>query len=207
MGQKPCNRFGSDPFKGFVIGRLGLWNAVADKEHNLRRKNVYRNVCLASKGWAAPDLRIRTDAWERDDMTTRTDLFQLGLQLWLLAQHNAGYRMSVPKLACQSVQCTFDWSTQKTSRCPASHTDLISLSWSGLDEVPAYYQEIVDICRSKTARDRLPASQLAKRFPDHVEKSKIDDLPFMREMNWPEASPTEMIVSERQTTWWRPRNV
>lgn len=198
--------------QGFVVGRLGLWNVVVDRENSLRRKNVDRNVCLASKGWAAPELRTKNHAWERNEMTTKTDLFQLGLELWLLAQHDSGYRMSVSKLACQSVQCTFDWSVHEASgsgkslRCPETHADPVLLSWSGLD-IPAYYQEIVNICRSKSGRDRLPAWQLLQRFPNHVDQSRIEDVPFLGELSWPMASPTEMIISQRETTWWRPRGV
>lgn len=89
----------------------------------------------------------------------RTEIFVLGMLLWLLAEHRAtriGY-------LCARNGCT----NRPRYACEAPHTDPIELP-DCRKEIPAYFQEMIRKCRSLDPKDRPSARQLLAMFPDEV---------------------------------------
>lgn len=60
---------------------------------------------------------------------------------------------------CHIVNCP-----NAMGQCIEPHSNPIALPALG-NNVPSYYQEIVDICRAEQPSDRLPASELLSKFP------------------------------------------
>lgn len=96
----------------------------------------------------------------------RTDLFQLGLTLWLLAEHKAYYG----GLYCRTNACT-QWPRYL---CKAEHTNPIELPRCSRDDVPEFFNTIIAHCRQSDPKARMPARLLLQYFdrdkpaPDHA---------------------------------------
>ncbi|KAJ5345749.1 hypothetical protein N7452_003753 [Penicillium brevicompactum] len=192
--------------QNLVVGRHGLWSLVLDKEGHVRRKNVDGNTCLEHRGWTAPEVRPNvklTSNLTRDKMCAKTDLFQLGLELWLLARREPGYGTEISKMCCKESGCPFKWRLPGR-RCLEAHSDPIELPPCGV-EVPTWFQGIVDVCRSVRPEDRLAARKLLEMFP----RKKANTSGWARRFAaWPAADVTanEAAVSNR-ASWWRPRGM
>ena len=85
-------------------------------------------------------------------MNFRTDTFQLGLVLWLLAEHIA---IGGSRFCTRNVCATFP-----RHSCVADHTNPVELPACGPD-IPAYYNDIIQHSRSADPRARPSARQLA----------------------------------------------
>jgi hypothetical protein len=192
--------------QNLVVGRLGLWSLVLDKDGHVRRKNVDGNVCLEHGGWAAPEAKfnaLTNDKATRDKMCAKTDLFQLGLELWLLANQEPGYGIDLSKRWCQDAKCSFDW-RESGSRCRATHSDPIELSPCSGD-VPAWYQAIIDVCRSTRGEERSAARKLLEMFPRKV---RNDSGWTQRFAAWPVTEITaHQVEILKQSSCWRPRGL
>jgi hypothetical protein len=90
-------------------------------------------------------------------LTFRTDNFQIGLVLWLLAEHSS----TVCGIHCRKALC----STTPRYTCTAEHSNPIALPRCRTD-VPSYINDVISICRSENPRDRLPAAKLLAFFPN-----------------------------------------
>ena len=88
--------------------------------------------------------------------TSKTDIYQLGQLLWILAENKPGnFRSPV----CIRKQCG-----NRVDHEEQRHFDCISLP--PLPEtIPGYYREMVNACRSKHLEDRPSARDLLDRFP------------------------------------------
>lgn len=112
------------------------------------------------KGCLPPEHRSKTGNSPTSGTTdSRTDIFQLGLTLWLLAEHEcyqakpifcirAGYRSVLGR------------------NCPV-HGNPITLPPLSSD-IPPYFQKIIDICRSQNPEDKLSAARLLDLFPEEA---------------------------------------
>ena len=90
----------------------------------------------------------------------RTDIFQLGLTLWLLAEHKwdpVGYYCSIN--ACTSFP---------RYSCEASHANPIQLTRCTSDEIPEYYNDMIEQCRQEDPVARPPAHALLRCFRDQA---------------------------------------
>lgn len=94
-------------------------------------------------------------------VTFRTEIFQLGLLLWMLAEQ----RSNTSGVFCARNACTF----RPRYACTAEHADPIRLPTCGAG-TPSYLNEIIEQCRSSDPKDRKTASQLEQCFPP----AKID---------------------------------
>ncbi|KAI6886596.1 kinase-like protein [Hortaea werneckii] len=121
---------------GFVQGDFTLSNIVIDEYDNARIIDINRRGCPV--GWEPPELSRLIDSGQRISMciSVKTDLYQLGMVLWALAEQ-----------------------IDEPERVERPLARLI-------DGVPAYYSEMVEICLSERPQSRWPAHRLLRMFPD-----------------------------------------
>ena len=112
----------------------------------------------------APELRgiPPSETWKM--ATFRTEIFQLGMLLWLLAEH----RDNPTGCFCSKFACT----SRPRYACTAEHADAIELP-SCSAGIPPYFDEIIKQCRWPDPKDRKTASQLAKMFPPATDGDDI----------------------------------
>jgi len=115
-----------------------------------------------SYGFLPPELRQSTAsrAYASDQMPTfQSDIFQLGLTVWRLAEH-APTIMSPKVVSCTRMGC------KKFPRytCTADHANPVELPPCG-GEVPEFVNKIVNDCRQFQPSRRKPASALLASFP------------------------------------------
>ena len=99
-------------------------------------------------------------------ISTKTDLYHLGLLFWLLAE-NLPTRDSP---ICIRNRCR----EVLNSECDDSHRDPITLPELSTD-IPQYYKDIVSACRGENPQDRLCARTLLEWFPPLTQH---DHLPY-----------------------------
>lgn len=152
--------------KGFVIGALRSRPPVVTEGADsilflhFRSKFAIGYACdlyhppefqhykYASKG---------TNEADCGDVTTKTDLYHLGLLLWLLAENLPQTHYSP---VCMRHKCR----TVLNSQCDDSHTDPVALPELSTD-IPQYYKDIVNACRAENPQDRVCARTLLEWFP------------------------------------------
>ncbi|GAB1730499.1 hypothetical protein NU195Hw_g5983t1 [Hortaea werneckii] len=120
---------------GFVQGDFTLSNIVIDEYDNAQIIDINRRGCPV--GWEPPELSRLIDSGQRISMciSVKTDLYQLGMVLWALAEQ-----------------------IDEPERVERPLPRLI-------DGVPAYYSEMVEICLSDRPQSRWPANRLLRMFP------------------------------------------
>ena len=122
--------------------------------HLFRRSEKYIRDC---DGWAPPGLRHKyrgshSGSAIRDELNSHTDIFQLGLVLWLVTEH-------IPKSTgqfCAKYACT-PWPRRT---CIAPHANPLELPACNGD-TPAYLCDIIRDCRLPHPQSRISASELA----------------------------------------------
>lgn len=117
-----------------------------------------------------------TNEAKSPNVTSKADIFHLGLVLWRLAENS-------PRTHNSPVCIREGCSAQAHLRYDESHLDPIALP-SLPESIPQYYRQIVDICRAENPNDRLAAWRLLKLFPTSE----------------PESSPIEIEGSESTDT-------
>lgn len=123
---------------GFVQGDFTLSNIVVDANDDAKIIDINRRGCPV--GWEPPELTTRIDAGQRISIYigVKTDLFQLGMVLWALAE----------------VQ-----DEPEREERPLEFT-------SASDNVPSYFKDIVRTCLSSKPRERASAEHLLTLFPE-----------------------------------------
>jgi serine/threonine protein kinase len=147
--------------RSLVVGVLNM-EAIsirADGAAILTRVKTSHRHLENEKGNMPPELRNILkdgDNNQRQMMSFRTDIFQLGFVLWLLAEHKSG---SGASYLCVNSACT----AFPRSKCTAEHTNPIELPdcYSG---VPPYFTKIIRECRSPDPRGRPTAHALAENL-------------------------------------------
>ena len=129
-------------------------------------------------GMRAPELRhiplSDLPQWAQH-VTFRTEIFSLGLHLWMLAEHvnNTAGRFC-PRFACPR---------RPRYACAADHADPIELPYCSAG-VPPYINEIIKGCRAPSPNDRMTACQLLTLFPpglDRADAISAQDLELLNE--------------------------
>lgn len=119
------------------------------------------------KGYLAPELRDKPfndpSLWK---MNFQTDIFQLGLLLWLLAEHKwfPGNHLYCPMNACTNMP---------RFTCHEEHTDPVELSPCRGPEVPKYMDTIIRHCRRSDPSERMPARELLTFFRETETPSQM----------------------------------
>ena len=148
--------------KDRVFGLLDITNVglradgtVALTEIKTGQRHI-RNVL----GEMPPELRMlfpkRNERAMRNMSSFQTDIFQLGMILWLLAEHRGrctGY-------LCAKSACT----NFPRYACPLEHTNPVGLP-ACCSDIPPYFNDIISKCRSPDPKGRPSASRLTETFP------------------------------------------
>lgn len=153
--------------RGFVMGVLQLDSIGirADGSAVLTALKASGRHLPNRRGYVPPELRLQSgDAPSPKKMTFRTDIFQLGFILWLLAEHKS----TVCGYYCIRNGCT----TIPRYSCTTDHTNPIGLP-SCLKGIPAYFNDIINGCRASDPKARLPARDLLALFPKGADKTSI----------------------------------
>lgn len=121
---------------GFVQGDFTLSNIVIDKRDEAKIIDINRRGCPV--GWEPPEISRLVESSQRISMYigVKSDLFQLGMVLWALAEEEDEPERKRP----------------------------LSLR-NARDEIPQYYRDLVATCLSDKPRDRLSTKELLFRFP------------------------------------------
>ncbi|KAJ4983872.1 protein kinase domain-containing protein [Stagonosporopsis vannaccii] len=130
---------------GFVQGDFTLSNIVVDGNDDAKIIDINRRGCPV--GWEPPELARLIESGQRISIYigVKSDLFQLGMVLWALAeQQDEPERQDRPLIK----------------------------TLNRLSNVPEYFKDLVRACLSDKPRNRLSAKELLGRFPEIVE---VDD--------------------------------
>jgi serine/threonine protein kinase len=127
---------------GFVQGDFTLSNIVIDNDDNAKIIDINRRGCPV--GWEPPELAKLIESGQRISIYigVKSDLYQLGMVLWALAE-----QQDEPERQQKPLTRTLD----------RQNTD-----------VPVYFRDIVRACLSDTPRARPSASNLLKWFPEDI---------------------------------------
>ncbi|KAK8159710.1 kinase-like domain-containing protein, partial [Phyllosticta citrichinensis] len=122
---------------GYVQGDFTVSNVVVDANDDAKIIDINRRGCPV--GWEPPELATLIESGQRIGIYIgiKSDLFQLGMVLWALAEQQDEPEREERPLALPMPSCP-----------------------------PQYYQEVVKACLSDDPRDRVPAKELLLRFPD-----------------------------------------
>jgi hypothetical protein len=147
--------------KGLVVGVLDFGNIGlrADGTAILVRLRTSHRHLPNELGLMPPEFRNVLkdgDSTQRQTMNFRTDIFQLGYILWLLAEH----RSHVTDYLCATSACT----TFPRSGCTAKHANPVELP-ACCGGIPSYFSDVIRECRSPDPRARPTARKLAKALP------------------------------------------
>ncbi len=122
---------------GFVQGDFTLSNIVIDHNDDAKIIDINRRGCPV--GWEPPEIAALIQSSQRISMYigVKSDLFQLGMVLWALAEEE-----------------------DEPERKPRP----LTLSNAG-SNVPRYYHDIIRICLNDQPQHRLSARDLLAHFP------------------------------------------
>jgi hypothetical protein len=125
---------------GFVQGDFTLSNIVIDNDDNAKIIDINRRGCPV--GWEPPELAKLIESGQRISIYigVKSDLYQLGMVLWALAE-----QQDEPERQQKPLTRTLD----------RQNTD-----------VPVYFRDIIRACLSDSPRARPSAANLLKRFPE-----------------------------------------
>jgi serine/threonine protein kinase len=120
---------------GFVQGDFTLSNIVIDEDDNALIIDINRRGCPV--GWEPPELSRFIDSGQRISMCigVKTDLYQLGMVLWALAEE-----VDEPERVERPLPPVFDG-------------------------IPPYYRDIVQTCLRERPQGRASAKELLRQFP------------------------------------------
>ncbi|KAK0302900.1 hypothetical protein LTR01_008455 [Friedmanniomyces endolithicus] len=126
---------------GFVQGDFTLSNIVVDADDNALIIDINRRGCPV--GWEPPELGRLIDSGQRIGMHigVKTDLWQLGMVLWALAEE------------CDEPE---------RSERPLPPV---------MDTVPNYFGRLIDMCLSTRPQGRVDAKKLLRLFPPAAGRS------------------------------------
>ncbi len=118
----------------------------------------FQHYRYASKG---------TNEADSGDITTKTDLYHLGLLLWFLAENLPRTHFSP---VCMRNKC----SDELNSKCDDSHSNPVALPELSTD-IPQYYKDIVSACRAENPQDRVCVKTLLEWCPPLPQYEHLPD--------------------------------
>lgn len=92
-------------------------------------------------------------------VSTKTDIFHLGMLLWLLAENKPETHASP---VCRRMQC--DKRRKKDGTCDSSHAEPVALPPLP-ESIPKYFRDIVNACRKEDPSERPAAREILEIFP------------------------------------------
>ena len=127
---------------GFVQGDFTLSNMVVDEHDEAKIIDINRRGCPV--GWEPPEIQKLIDSGQRISMYigVKSDLFQLGMVLWGIAEEE---------------------DEPERQQRPLSLTN-------AKEEVPSWYRVMTHRCLSENPRVRTTAKDLLAFFPADIEK-------------------------------------
>ena len=122
---------------GFVQGDFTLSNIVIDEHDRAQIIDINRRGCPI--GWEPPEIARLIESSQRISMYigVKSDIFQLGMVLWALAEEEDEPERQARDLSLMDSK----------------------------KEIPQYYRDLTSRCLSKQPRDRLTARELLNLFP------------------------------------------
>ena len=154
--------------QGFVIGGLTLFSwPVIDNSDSIKFWYFRERFTPGRKGGAyyPPEFRhvrnMSPTICEADcpHVTSKTDIFHLGLLLWLLAENKPATHESP---VCRRSVCHTSHDTD--TNWDLSHAEPVALPLLP-ESIPNYFREILDACRRENPSERPSASNILERFP------------------------------------------
>ena len=151
--------------RGILVGRVELSTIWVDSNDNIIFISINsKAIPIMNKyGYLPPECRrlATTGAFMTDQsLTTQSDLFQLGLCVWMLTEH-VGTMIGI---FCLRSGCE----TSPRHRCTANHVNPIDLPPCG-SEAPYFIDTIVGHCRQQQPDRRKPARALLALLPTEHE--------------------------------------
>ena len=128
---------------GFVQGDFTLSNIVIDHNDDAKIIDINRRGCPV--GWEPPELAKLIESSQRISIYigVKSDLYQLGMVLWALAE-----QQDEPERQDRPLTKTLDRPS----------------------DIPEYFKEIIRSCLSISPRDRMAAKGLLAKFPGNNEQ-------------------------------------
>jgi serine/threonine protein kinase len=125
---------------GYVQGDFTLSNIVIDKNDDAKIIDINRRGCPV--GWEPPELAKLIESGQRISIYigVKSDLYQLGMVLWALAEQQDEPERAEKPLA----------KTMELHR----------------PDVPRYFRDVIRACLSGAPRNRPSATDLLRKFPD-----------------------------------------
>ncbi|KAL9105835.1 MAG: hypothetical protein Q9227_009043 [Pyrenula ochraceoflavens] len=151
--------------RGLIIGMLGL-GQVGIRANGTIALNPFSSASVARNVFGEMPLELR-ETFEKNNhilpemLNFRTDIFQLGHVLWCLTEHTT----SITDL-CARHACT----ASPRYSCTAEHKNPVGLPTSH-GEVPSFWNNIIQQCRSADPRDR-PSARRLMDFLNRNQKEK-----------------------------------
>jgi len=132
---------------GFVQGDFTLSNIVIDANDDAKIIDINRRGCPV--GWEPPELARLIESGQRISIYigVKSDLYQLGMVLWALAEQD-----DEPERQERPLTRTLNRPTP---------------------DIPVYFREIIRACLSDKPRERPSAASLLKRFPNRIQEPNV----------------------------------
>ena len=153
---------------GFVVGGLVRWLTPfiddSDSAQFWTFKERFKTGHTVGGYYPPEFLYVRSMPWEMDEadspqVTSKADIFQLGLLLWLLAEKKPQTHASP---VCQRMRC--DECRRKgedmDNDCDLSHAEPTTLPRLADESAPGYFRDIVDACRRADPAARPAAREI-----------------------------------------------
>jgi hypothetical protein len=139
-------------------------SVVLDAPKGSSRRVLNQQGYLAPELWSTPHC---TPSYK--SMNFQTDVFQLGLVLWLLAEH---------KLSASGLCSRYAYTRWPRYSCEG-HNNPIDLPPCSNAKVPKYTDVVISHCRQNDQRKRLQACELLHYFPKKNPPAQMADLATM----------------------------
>ena len=173
--------------RGFVVGGLTIYSIpviidMTDSVHfwSFKKKLVTGRIVGAyypPELCHVRDMSPTTIEADIPYVTPKTDIFHLGLLLWLMAENKHMTRASP---VCMRKGCDI----LKNSSCDLSHAEPVALPELP-ESVPLYYRNIVKLSRAEKPGDRPATRELLGMFPI---ASNFQEQPMLRKPHSPNMS-------------------
>ncbi|KAK3325144.1 hypothetical protein B0H66DRAFT_110908 [Apodospora peruviana] len=185
--------------KGFKIGRLnrlGVGLRADGSASLVRLETSARYLQYDGYGEIPPELR-GIEAGKEQCLNDRTDIFQLGMMLWLLADHKGNLTGS----KCSRYACT----SIPRYKCTAAHSNPTELPPTMDRSVPAYFSSIISRCRSPNPRARPTAGEIVAEIlssqGQHIEAVPQDTLELLHSYREVRATQSSTVHCSECGQW------
>jgi hypothetical protein len=146
--------------KGFIVGELSLTSIGIRADGTAVLTRLKPSLRSLKTIYPPLELQNTSNGAPQKMMNCRTDIFQLGYLLWLLAEHKPkGFSYLCARSAC---------TRSPRYMCTSTHADLVELPpcWA---EIPSYFNTIIRECRLPGSGARTTAHKLVRLLPHSTE--------------------------------------